>query len=274
MQTLTKRNAHTPLKGDELKQAVDELELDVADEAFVSKFVVTDDSVDRHGDIVNPKGGDLNQYNGVWFLNHNSWGLPIGKTLKIWKHKNTIKAVEQFTLPDENPVGHMVGNLYHKGFMHDVSIGFLIKEAQLAEDRTDDYWWPADIKTWELIEISNVGVGANRNAKEEKAFWAEARKAGVDVSPFVELSERLAEEHPDEDLRTLWKRKHLGAREKEAPIISIPDWEIKVFGEAVEIKKAGELFKDEARFLVDGRKFTFSPWSTSELENLKNLLGE
>ena len=123
----------------------------------VVEVIVSTGSKDRHNEVINPDGIDLKNYSGVVLYGHDYEGLPIGKTLKIWKDKatKTLRAKMQFAV-DEYPFAKTVYNLVKGGFLTDVSIGGIVKKWN------EDY---TTIEEMEMIEFSVVPIGANRDAK-------------------------------------------------------------------------------------------------------------
>lgn len=121
------------------------------------EVVVSTGSLDRHNEVINPDGIDLKNYSGTVLYGHDYDGLPIGKTVKIWKDKatKTLRAVMKFAT-EEYPFAKTVYNLVKGGYLTDVSIGGIVKRWN------DDY---TVIEEMEMIEFSVVPIGANRDAK-------------------------------------------------------------------------------------------------------------
>jgi len=158
-----------------------------------ASFVISDGSVDRHNDIVSPDGMNKSHYNGVVLFNHQHEMPPVGKAVKVWQHDGQVKAVQQFVPRDVYEFAGLVYDLYKGGFMTDTSIGFDVIDAEINEKRTEKSgMWSFDIKQWELLEFSNVTIGANRNARviDVKAFEM-AKAAGIDVEEASKWADEL-----------------------------------------------------------------------------------
>lgn len=123
----------------------------------VLEVIVSSSVLDRHGEKINLQGIDTKHYNGIVLYGHDYEGLPIGKTLKIWKDKanDYLRAKMQLAV-NEYPFANTVYDLIKGGYLTDVSIGGLVKDY---DDKT------ATINQMEMIEFSIVPIGANRDAK-------------------------------------------------------------------------------------------------------------
>lgn len=191
-----------------LARLSDEIEIDLKaadleDTPGLLKIAVTDSSVDRHGDIVFADGLDVKSYNGTFLWAHQQRDLPVGKAEKVYKRKGTWFAVERFIEKELNPLGFIVGKMYEKGYLTDTSIGFLPKEMAKSEDpeRLKTNWYPIDIKSSELLEISNVNVGSNRNANTSTKMVEMLRSAessGIELDGLREMFERIVDESEDD----------------------------------------------------------------------------
>ena len=148
--------------------------------------VISDETLDRQGDIVIQDGIDFTEYkkNPVVLYNHNISGfgdsvprLPIGKTLSVKTVGTQTEATIQFTTQEENPFGYQVGKLFESKTMRAWSIGIntLEEETINVDGRKANV-----LKKTELVEISATEVGANRNA------LSKAYKAGHITKDFYD----------------------------------------------------------------------------------------
>ena len=121
------------------------------------EVTISTESKDRHGEKIKLDGISTKHYNGTVLYGHDYQGLPIGKSIKIWKDKNTheLKSILQFAIK-EYEFARTVYDLVKGGYLTDVSIGGLV------EKWNDDY---TVIENLEMVEYSVVPVGANRDAK-------------------------------------------------------------------------------------------------------------
>ncbi|WP_157999744.1 HK97 family phage prohead protease [Paenibacillus elgii] len=148
-------------------------------------FVISTGAVDRDKDLVNPQGWDLTNYrkNPVVLWAHDSRTPPVGKSIEETVSNTQLKSVALFTPKDLNPFGYMIGQMYAKGFMRAVSVGFRSDDWEWSKEEGRD--WGIDFKTQELLEYSAVPVPANPEAV------LEAKGAGIDVSPMLEWAEKV-----------------------------------------------------------------------------------
>ena len=135
------------------------------EKARSARFIMTAEIVDRYGDVVVAKGGDLTAFNDnpVALWAHNSRGFPIG----TWSNLKVINGATKRMEGDGviNPEGTTeesddIAKLIAVGSVRACSIGFMplswesIKDK---EDRTTGYRF----KEWELLECAACSVPAN-----------------------------------------------------------------------------------------------------------------
>lgn len=128
-----------------------------ADNMKVFGVVGSDDSVDRYGDRINPKGWDLENFkkNPVIMLNHDYHQFPIGKAINVRRKDNALVFDIQFSKTLE--LAKQAFGLVKEGIMKAWSVGFLVKEwAKSGGEYTID--------KMELLELSLVAIPANPNA--------------------------------------------------------------------------------------------------------------
>ena len=148
----------------------------------VNYATITDNSLDRQGEIVDPDGMDFTNFmqNGVVLYGHAYQGIdsiPVGKIASLSLiHENERKKLDAgwtFQADDVSPLISAVRKSWERGFLNTVSIGFLAKEY---DGNT--------ITKSELLEFSIVPVPANPMALRLNGFTdAEVKALGVDVTP-------------------------------------------------------------------------------------------
>jgi len=134
--------------------------------------------LDRDGEIVDPQGAVLDEYqrNPVVFVNHNRAALPVGRSLSLEADDYGVKSLTEYA---ETPEGNDVWTLKQGGFLPCNSIGFIVlnsiendgtKSWEIAVGEYRDKWG-VDIRSakriineWLLLEYSVVGIPANPNA--------------------------------------------------------------------------------------------------------------
>lgn len=122
----------------------------------VLEAIITTSIVDRHGEVIETEGIDTDSYmnNPVVLYGHNYSALPIGRTLKLTKTKNKIKAKFELAI-NEYPFAMDVYKMVKGGFLNAVSIGGVVRE--WSED------WTRILKM-DMVEFSIVPVPANEEA--------------------------------------------------------------------------------------------------------------
>ena len=143
---------------------------------------ITDNSVDRQNEIVDPDGVDIKNFllNGPVLYGHAYQGIesiPVGKMVSLsLVHENERKKWDAgfvFQGDDVTPLISAVHKSWERGFLNAVSIGFLAKEY---DGNT--------ITKSELLEFSIVPVPANPMALRLNGFTdPEIKALGVDVTP-------------------------------------------------------------------------------------------
>jgi len=153
-------------------------------------FVISNETPDRHGDVILLKGWDIKQFmeNPVVLFAHSRGVPPIGKALKVWKSGGNLNATAQFMDKDISPFADSVFQMFKEGFLKAVSVGFMPKEFEFIKDEDDDF--PTGIKftKQELLEFSAVPVPSNPDA------LIKARTKGIDVEPFGKWAEQVLDD--------------------------------------------------------------------------------
>jgi len=128
-----------------------------ADNMKVTGVIGSDDSVDRYGDRINPKGWDLENFkkNPVIMLQHNYQQFPIGIATNVKRKENSLVFDIQFS--KTLALAKEAFDLVKERIMRAWSVGFLVKEwATSGSEYTID--------KMELLELSLVAIPANPNA--------------------------------------------------------------------------------------------------------------
>jgi HK97 family phage prohead protease len=134
----------------------------VAESAPVLTFVASDESMDRHGDIVRQGGLRLENFRRNPVVpdchDYSSIAKILGTCDSVAVQGGKLVNSVRFAL--ENPLGSLAYKLAKSGHLRAQSIGFLpLKYAPLANSH-DGY----EFQESELLEISLVVVPANANA--------------------------------------------------------------------------------------------------------------
>jgi hypothetical protein len=167
-------------------------------------WTISDEGRDRDGDRIMQNGWDLSHYkaNPVVQPCHDYKQWPIGRSLECWVSQSTgkgprLRALKQFCSQEENPAGAMAYRLAKAGYLKTASVGFLPLAYEPDEEQDDDGDENTKVSPrighkftrTQLLESSIVPVPSNPRA------LAEARSVhGIDVSPMIELCERVLDE--------------------------------------------------------------------------------
>jgi HK97 family phage prohead protease len=129
------------------------------------RFVVSNATVDRDGDIVEPDGWQLDKYltNPVVFWAHRSRELPVAQSVSIGVEGDALVSVAQFASAAANPMAEHVFQCYAEGCLRAVSAGFRILAAEDILDQGGRFIGMR-ITQQELWEYSAVGIPANPDA--------------------------------------------------------------------------------------------------------------
>lgn len=159
------------------------------EEGLQLDFVISTPNVDRDQDTISMDGWQLDNYrkNPVVLWAHDYKQAPVAKSLSEWIQDNKLKSTANFTSKDLNPFGYMIGQMYLKGFLNAVSVGFKSIEAKWSADE-ETRPWGIDYFKQELLEYSCCPVPANPEA------LLDAKSAGIDTEPMLDWVIRTLDE--------------------------------------------------------------------------------
>lgn len=236
-------------------------------ETLTVEHFISTESVDRHGDIVRARGMKI-KGKPVVLLQHGRGHMgaePIAKPLKItrgeFKGVRGIVATTQF-FPDD--LGTRLFEKTADGFMPNWSIGFISLKSEPRRDDEGNPMEGRDIKEWELLEYSIVGVPAQPDAqtipgkKDEPnkiAFQIIERKSSDGFGPdlCLECGGELVVEHGFEfpggkdgpEVVTYCPACKEKAQEEETVEVP-PDWEKEKWDEEWEVGVGQSVLLDQA----------------------------
>jgi hypothetical protein len=142
-------------------------------------FVISTDTVDRAGDTIDADGWELDNYrkNPVILWAHDYSQPPVAKSLSETISTGKLMSKAQFAPRDLSEMGYMVGQMYAKGFMNAVSVGFRGLDWSFTTDKSRPYG--IDFTWQELMEYSTVPVPCNPEA------LTAAKCLGIDTNPML-----------------------------------------------------------------------------------------
>jgi HK97 family phage prohead protease len=190
----------------QLKDHSEDKGADIRDEERVARFVASDESVDRYGDVVMQDGWDLKAFrrNPVFLWMHNQ-DKPIGTVRPIEVVDGKLMATVKFYDAGDSALSDYLWRLVKKRKLNAVSVGFNVKGADDYEairdenDRTTGYRF----LNQELLELSLVAVPANPNALQV------ARSCGL---PDDLIREALPMDASVRDEQLKWRQRLLAVR--------------------------------------------------------------
>lgn len=154
----------------------------------VIPWVLSDGSVDRVGDVLNPNGWQLAGYraNPVVLFAHDAMAPPIGRAINVRSDGLRLLGDVLFADGSVYDFADTVFKLIKGGFIRAGSVGFMPLDWDWANDNSRPSG--IDLRKMELLEFSIVPVPANANA------LVEARAKGIDTRPLVRWAEQVLDE--------------------------------------------------------------------------------
>jgi len=152
------------------------------------RFVISTGSVDRDRDVITPLGWQLDNYrrNPVVLWAHNSWDLPIARTVDIGIANDQLYAVGEFASPDLYPFADTVFQLLSAGYLHATSVGFRPQEMTWDNERGG-----YNFLRCELLEWSVCPVPCNPDCLND------AKTKGIVLAPLKAWAERVLDDLSD-----------------------------------------------------------------------------
>lgn len=171
-----------------------------------AKFTITTSNPDRERDIVDAAGIETDAYmrNPVIQFAHDYKSLPIGRTVKLERHKDRIVATAEFATADLNPMAEQVFRMVKAGFVKGASIGFRPLEWNYDEMRRGVNFQKVELLEWSVVPVpanasALIAAGIQTGVLKE---WAERTLAacagcGSDADDVVlELVDEPADDDP------------------------------------------------------------------------------
>lgn len=159
------------------------------------RIVITTGAVDRDNEILDPAGMISANFlkNPVLLLNHDMWGLPIGKVEELKQIANGWDARPSFVDGSVYPLAGTCAAMYRDGFLRAASIRFRPLEWINGDMGTEGY--ARKYTKWELLEVSLVTVPANQEALQSgKAAgvraWIKSIEAALGSDPKTDTTPR------------------------------------------------------------------------------------
>jgi HK97 family phage prohead protease len=148
----------------------------IDDESRSVRFLASDESVDRYGDIVK-SSWNLTPFkkNPVFLWSHDQHIPAIGNIQPIGVENKKLIVTANFTEEGVNPFADQLYKLVKAKVLRAVSVGFTVDptDVEMLRDAQDNWTGGYTYNNPELLEISLCNVGANAHA------LAVARSLGI-----------------------------------------------------------------------------------------------
>lgn len=188
----------------------------VDEENKTATFVMSTESIDRHGDIVDQESWNLEHFkkNPMFFFQHRSDQFPLGKWLDVWfeddpdnEGKQRLVGEAKFRTKFED--ADRAFEHVKEGDMSAVSVGFIPHRVDYDEDKDAFILYDC-----ELLECSLVGIGSNRDAlitsdKDAKNDEEDVEKESEEPTvkeKAIEVQQALQKEILDQENRKVYKK--------------------------------------------------------------------
>lgn len=150
------------------------------------RFIATDASVDRDREVITSEGWDFKNFkkNPSFLWAHNYSQPPVGKVTRIKFEKGTGHLMDvEFADRETYAFADTIFKLYKGGFLNAVSVGFIVKERVVPEDRNT----PIKLTKKELLELSAVPVPANPNAIQQNSIKSAVEDGCINEQEYQEF---------------------------------------------------------------------------------------
>ena len=130
-----------------------------------NEFVMSDGSIDRMGDVIEPKGWMLDHFKShpIALFNHDT-DQVIGKWADVRIEGGQLRGELELAEAGTSPLVDTVRALVRQNILRAVSVGFRPVEKSPLNEDADKYYGPFRFTKSELLECSLVSVPANPNA--------------------------------------------------------------------------------------------------------------
>lgn len=124
----------------------------------VIRFKASDDSLDRHQEVILPKGWNLENYikNPVVMEFHDYWSWPLGMASAAGVMKNALWIDAEFDPPEVDENADKVFNKIQHGSIRAGSVGFIPKEIMVPSQNERSLWLDERIE-----ELKAKGLNVN-----------------------------------------------------------------------------------------------------------------
>lgn len=157
-------------------------------EEKTAEFVISTESIDRHGTVFKMDGWDLSVYerNPIVCYNHDSSGSnpdTIIGTSEVYKDGNSLIGKVRFE--EGNPLAEKICNKIEKGILKMASVGARVHDYRWGnpdegEDSGTIYFTRQELLEWSVVSVGSNPDAFKRSADEIDAIKEELAPKGVD----------------------------------------------------------------------------------------------
>jgi HK97 family phage prohead protease len=128
-------------------------------------FTMSDETVDRMGEVISLDGWDLKNFDNhaPALFNHKS-DFVIGEWQNVRVEKGALRGRLVLAMQGTSDRINEIRSLVEQGILKAVSVGFTPIERKPIDDKADKYFGPFKYLKQELVECSLVAIPANPNA--------------------------------------------------------------------------------------------------------------
>jgi HK97 family phage prohead protease len=164
------------------------------------RFIASDATLDRQGDVLMPEGCDLKNFraNPILLWQHRA-DSPVARAVEISANARAVTGLAQFPPEGTDETSDRVYRMVKSGIINTMSVGFNpLASTPLGNGRGQKY------TRWEMVECSFVSLPANPSAViTARAALSEQEEARL---RFEELKRQIGSSDPDEVVRSRAKR--------------------------------------------------------------------
>ena len=173
------------------------------------EFVISNESVDRHGTVVRADGLSLEDYerNPIVAYNHNTHGgdpdTIIG-TSKAWREGTETIARLTLEPEGENPIADKVARKLKNGTLRSASIGFMAEAGHWGSERNGEdpdvfYFDRTSLHEWSVVSVPSNKDAVKRSDESIERYLADHPKEepqkGMSIETRAKFRERRNKTH-------------------------------------------------------------------------------
>ncbi len=153
------------------------IQVEKTDKPRTFRFRISDGTVDRDKDRIDPAGWELDNYrrNPVVLLSHDYSSLPVAKTTEIGVQGGALMATAEFPSEGIFPQADQVFRLIKEGYLSTASVGFRPIEWVYNSDRGGMDYHKQELLEWSVVPVPALST-ALIESRTAKTDWAAVKK--------------------------------------------------------------------------------------------------